>query len=271
MSSKQKVKSLFIFCFEKNTTFAHRFSPFLLLNDSDIMNTPVRRYIFVDFDTLTRIKFKKIEKICDKVFVFIPEAVTMIPFALVKDMQKMGNHVKWVSLSTEDLVHSDDLNYHICFFMGKLHEKIAGDIEFAVLSNDVSLDPLVRFINGSGRNCIRVKPNIAQEGASNATQKGIEIEEDEEEPEPAAHLPHVVTETQTNGLVTGNLIDDTARETIRRLIRSATRPTEVDDLKKYILLNHQEIGMNGNLEKIIRRLESSGDIILKEDEVVYNF
>jgi hypothetical protein len=240
------------------------------------MNTPVRRYIFVDFETLTRIKFKKIEKICDKVFVFIPEAVTMIPFALVKDMQKMGNQVKWVTLSTEDLVHADDLNYHICFFMGKLHEKIAGDIEFAVLSNDVSLDPLVRFINGSGRNCIRVKPNIAQDDApndsKNASKRGTEMENDEDdEEEIASHIPNATAEIKTNGLVTGNLIDDTARETIRRLIRSATRPTEVDDLKKYILLNHQEIGMNGNLEKIIRRLESSGDIVLSETEVVYNF
>jgi hypothetical protein len=239
------------------------------------MNTPVRRYIFVDFDTLTRIKFKKIEKICDKVFVFIPEEVTMIPFALVKDMQKMGNQVKWVSLSTEDLVHAADLNYHICFFMGKLHEKIAGDIEFAVLSNDVSLDPLVRFINGSGRNCIRVKPNIAQEDAPNdsksLSRKEIEMEQEEDEAETTLPISHATAEIQTNGLVTGNLIDDTARETIRRLIRSATRPTEVDDLKKYILLNHQEIGMNGNLEKIIRRLESSGDIVLRESEVVYNF
>ncbi len=240
------------------------------------MNTPVRRYIFVDFDTLTRIKFKKIEKICDKVFVFIPEEVTMIPFALVKDMQKMGNQVKWVSLSTEDLVHADDLNYHICFFMGKLHEKIAGDIEFAVLSNDVSLDPLVRFINGSGRNCIRVKPNIAQENAPNdskqASNKETEMEQEEEdEEEVVLPMPKTITENKTNGLVIGNLIDDTARETIRRLIRSATRPMEVEDLKKYILLNHQEIGMNGNLEKIIRRLESSGDIVLKETAVVYNF
>jgi hypothetical protein len=251
------------------------FHPLFTIKLSPIMNTPVRRYIFVDFDTLTRIKFKKIEKICDKVFVFIQEEVTMIPFALVKDMQKMGNHVKWVSLSTEDLVHADDLNYHICFFMGKLHEKIAGDIEFAVLSNDVSLDPLVRFINGSGRNCIRVKPNIAQDDTPNrskqASQNGTAVETDDEEPETVSHAPNATPEIQTNGLVTGNLIDDTARETIRRLIRSATRPTEVDDLKKYILLNHQEIGMNGNLEKIIRRLESSGDILLKEDEVVYNF
>jgi hypothetical protein len=240
------------------------------------MNTPVRRYIFVDFDTLTRIKFKKIEKICDKVFVFIPEVVTMIPFALVKDMQKMGNQVKWVSLSTEDLVHADDLNYHICFFMGKLHEKIAGDIEFAVLSNEVSLDPLVRFINNSGRNCLRVKPNIVVEdtpnGSKQTSKKGtpIEVESDEEE-EFSAPITDSSAEIQTNGFVIGSLIDDTARETIRRLIRSGTRPTEVDDLKKYILLNHQEIGMNGNLEKIIRRLESSGDIALKESEIVYNF
>ena len=239
------------------------------------MNTPVRRYIFVDFDTLTRIKFKKIEKICDKVFVFISEAVTMIPFALVKDMQKMGNQVKWVSLAVEDLADTNDLNYHICFFMGKLHEKIAGDIEFAVLSNDVSLDPLVRFINGSGRNCIRVKPNIAQDDASNesklSSKKEIEIESEEDESENTSSISNTTSEIQTNSLVIGNLIDDTARETIRRLIRSATRPIEIDDLKKYILLNHEEIGMNGNLEKIIRRLESSGDIVLKESEVMYNF
>jgi PIN domain len=253
--------------FWKKITFARQFSPFLLSNDQHIMNTPVRRYIFVDFDTLIRIKFKKIEKICDKVFVFISEEVTMIPFALVKDMQKMGNQVKWVSLSMADLADTEDMNYHICFFMGKLHEKIAGDIEFAVLSNDVTLDPLVRFINGSGRNCIRVKPNIVLDDVPDAAK-----DESEHVQHPiSTHSSAAPTETETNGFITGSLIDNTARETIRRLIRSGTRPTEVDDLKKYILSNHQEIGMNGNLEKIIRRLESSGDIVLKEDEVVYNF
>ncbi|MEO0043501.1 MAG: hypothetical protein RL329_2949 [Bacteroidota bacterium] len=239
------------------------------------MNTPVRRYIFVDFDTLTRIKFKKIEKICDKVFVFIQEEVTMIPFALVKDMQKMGNAVKWVPLATADLVHPDDLNYHICFFMGKLHEKVAGDIEFAVLSNDVSLDPLVRFINSSGRNCLRVKPNVGLDSAQTEIPqraKKMQAEDDDlDELEPVELLENHSKELETNGLVAGSLIDDTARETIRRLIRSGTRPIEVDDLKKYILLNNQEIGMNGNLEKIIRRLESSGDIVLSETEVIYNF
>ena len=93
------------------------------------MTTQIRRYLFLDFDTLRQIRFKKLEKVCDKVFVFIGSDMETIPFSLVKDMQRMGANVKWIEVGGAS---PHDLNYHICFLMGKLHEKISAEVEFAI-------------------------------------------------------------------------------------------------------------------------------------------
>jgi hypothetical protein len=67
------------------------------------------------------------------------------------------------------------------------------------------------------------------------------------------------------------LIEQTAQETINRLIRSGNRPAEISTLKNYILLHNQELSMHGNLEKIIRRMEEKREIAIQGQEVVYNF
>ena len=123
------------------------------------MNTNIRRYVFLDFETLKHIKFKKLEKVCDKIFVFVNSTTENIPFTLVREMQRMGNAIKWVEVSATS---QDDLNYHICFLMGKLHERISIDVEFAILSNDTRFDALVNFVNSTGRNCLRIRQSIAE-------------------------------------------------------------------------------------------------------------
>jgi hypothetical protein len=50
-----------------------------------------------------------------------------------------------------------------------LHEKVPTEIQFAVLSDDSSLDPLVRFINEAGRNCLRVKRSLATDEPTTPT------------------------------------------------------------------------------------------------------
>lgn len=255
------------------------------------MTTHTRRYVFLDFDTLINIKFKKLEKVCDKIFVFVGSEVTDIPFALVRDMQNMGNAIKWVEVGTST---THDANYHICFLMGKLHEKISGDVEFAILSNDTAFDPLVNFINSTGRACVRIKNNSSMEKA--ATPK----------PEPAAPLSMTSNGQEKTGVETAVpvaksaleainsrlfgehkseslneervqangehvLIEETARETVRRLIRSGNRPQNVTMLRNYILLHNQELSLHGDVDKIINRLKDSNDIELSNDLIQYNF
>ncbi|MGK0365384.1 MAG: hypothetical protein ACI85O_002450 [Saprospiraceae bacterium] len=120
------------------------------------MKKSTRRYLFLDFEDLKDIKFRKIEKVCDRIFIFIRKEEKQIPVDLVQKMQRFGRNAKWVAIDGLDIMQT--MNYHISFLMGKLHERIDTEIEFAVLSNDENFDPLVTYINTKGgRSCLRVK------------------------------------------------------------------------------------------------------------------
>ncbi len=244
------------------------------------MNTNIRRYVFLDFETLKHIKFKKLEKVCDKIFVFVDSDTDGIPFALVRDMQKMGSSIKWMEVNGAS---PTDLNYQICFLMGKLHEKISQDVEFAILSNDTAFDPLVHFINSTGRNCLRIRQSTAEsaqtDGISGEAPLRIELQKSEAEPkvnieELSKSLFDDLTLELTNGAAVSDnhtLIEETAHETIERLMRSGNRPHSVDMLRSYILLHNQELSQHGNVDKIIKSLESKDSIAIQNGDIKYHF
>ena len=243
------------------------------------MNTNIRRYVFLDFETLKRIKFKKLEKVCDKIFVFVGNTTENIPFALVREMQKMGSSIKWVEV---EAASPNDLNYHICFLMGKLHEKIGSDVEFAILSNDTAFDPLVHFINSTGRNCLRIRQSAAEAVAAAPDlleNTRIELKKNEIEPkinieELSKSLFDDLTLELTNGVAVTDdhvLIEETARETVERLMRSGNRPHSVAMLRSYILLHNQELSQHGNVDKIIESLESKDRILIQNGDIEYHF
>ncbi len=243
------------------------------------MNTNIRRYVFLDFETLKRIKFKKLEKVCDKIFVFVGSATENIPFALVREMQKMGSSIKWVEVGAAS---PNDLNYHICFLMGKLHEKISSDVEFAILSNDMAFDPLVHFINSTGRNCLRIRQSAAEAvPAAPEVLENPRIELKKSEVEPKVNIEELskslfddLTLELTNGVAVTDshvLIEETARETVERLMRSGNRPHSVAMLRSYILLHNQELSQHGNVDKIIESLESKDRILIQNGDIEYHF
>lgn len=244
------------------------------------MNTNIRRYVFLDFETLKRIKFKKLEKVCDKIFVFVGSATENIPFALVREMQKMGASIKWVEVGAAS---PNDLNYHICFLMGKLHEKISSEVEFAILSNDTAFDPLVHFINSTGRNCLRIRQSVADTptppDVEDVQSPRIDVKKTDIEPkinieELSKSLFDDLTLELTNGAAVSDnhvLIEETARETVERLMRSGNRPHSVAMLRSYILLHNQELSQHGNVDKIIETLESKDRILIQNGDIEYHF
>jgi PIN domain len=242
------------------------------------MTTHTRRYVFIDFETLTKIKFRKLEKVCDKLFVFVSSEIESVPFPLVKDIQKMGNAVKWIEVGGMAL---QDLNYHICFLMGKLHEKISSDVEFAILSNDDAFDPLVNFINSTGRNCLRVKQQITETNEEKPvvftpkteSPKAAEPPKAEKEVLGARLFGERQSETHMSdeGSSDRTIVDETASETVRRLIRSGNRPADLNMLKSYILLHNQEMSLHGNVDKVIAQLKENDSIHVEGAQVVYNF
>jgi hypothetical protein len=178
-------------------------------------------------------------------------------------MQRMGSAVKWV---TVDHLNHSGANYHITFLMGKLHEKVNYDIEFAILSNDVVYDHLINFINSEGRSCVRVKrkdSKVSDEPSLAGTRT--------EQIPSAIHTDFHPQPFPVDKEFGDDLIEKTALETISRLVRSGNRPAEISTLKNYILLHNQELSIQGNLELIIQRMEEKKEIAIKGQEVLYNF
>ena len=221
-----------------------------------------RRYIFVDYDSLKRIKFRKLEKVCDKVFVFIDSNENYIPFSLVRQMQRMGNAIKWV---TVDHLNQSGASYHITFLMGKLHEKVNYDIEFAILSNDSTYDNLINFINSEGRSCVRVKRKESK------TSDDVLMGDSRTEHISGIHSDFQSQPFSVEHHISDDLIEKTALDTINRLVRSGNRPAEVSTLKNYILLHNQELNIQGNLEQIIQRMAEKKEIAIRGQEVLYHF
>lgn len=253
------------------------------------MQSQNRRYVFIEFEDLKRIKFKKLERICTHMFVFVNENEKYIPLAIAQSIQRLGKRLKWIPINADE---GEDMTHQLAFLMGRMHQKVHKDVEFAILSNDATLDPLVTFINNEGRNCLRVKrqkTHIEQE-----IKESIEhLNQDMSYVESGIHHEQGVkdVEEKPSELTSGfssiaqpldvdveieeypdqSLIEKTARETVKRLIRSGNRPADLPMLKSYIMLHNQELSDDMNIDKILNRLLDTKEIMIENEDVVYNF
>lgn len=244
------------------------------------MRTNHRRFIFVDFENLREVKFKKLDKVCDKVFIFIRSDEQQIPFDLVLHLQKMGKAVKWVIVEPTD---RGDMNYIISFMMGRLHQKIDKIMEFAVISNDPDFDSVIHFINGTGRSCLRVKRDSLRKEKKAAPSSEIKkekkttfesFENNAEENLDEFNIDQNGGHPKADYLVREEeeAIERSAENTINKLIRSGNRPSDVGLLKDYIITNNHGLIFNNNsVDKVIKKLEGSNEIEVNDEEIVYHF
>jgi len=259
------------------------------------------RIIFISIIDLQKIKFDKLEQVCDKVYVFVDKDEKSIPFYLVKQLQHLGENVRWVGVDgkTPEAVAS-----HISFYLGRLDEQIQKDIEFAIISEDTKLDNLIQYINEEGRSCIRVtrskqkttstgdlngiswstkKEELPKEQVKGTTNEPPRVKTPEREAikkavhkeiMPSANTATAVATKPNNG--SGDqkkvlLSDKIAKETIKRLVLSGNRPAALESLKSYILLQYNTVEVNQQINVIIQKMEQNKEIAVKEGAVVYNF
>ncbi|MEZ4963082.1 MAG: PIN domain-containing protein [Saprospiraceae bacterium] len=228
------------------------------------MNTQGRRYIFIDFENLLQVKFKKLEKVATRIFVFVNAQEESVPLQLARQMQPFGKNLRWIVVSNSS---NSKLNYHIAFIMGKLHQKLDMGVEFAVVSHDMDFDPLISFINQTGRSCLRVK---RKKDEGSIYQPELGGQEDFSGVEDNSLRPFS-NSGDIDVLVEDEIIARTAEETVKRLIRSGNRPQEVATLKNYILLHSQELSLHGNVDRIIQQMKDTKDIDIHKGEIIYNF
>ncbi len=251
------------------------------------MSIKKKRFVFTEFKTLQHISFEKLEKVCDKLFVLIRPQEQQIPFPLVLAMQRMGKNAKWIVAKATD---SGSLEFHLSFLLGKLDEKLSEEIEFALLSGSTNLDPVIDFINQSGRNCLRVTVEETEaeletevyEDEAYLSDEAPEEYETESEMQIDLSEGNTATEKERTGLgtavsaepkvVSKEDIESKALETVQRLQYTGNRPAEVVLLRDYIALFHQGIEDNdGQADQIINKLVEDKQIEVRKGIIKYNF
>jgi len=241
-------------------------------------NEDYSRFLFIGFEDLKKIKFDKLQQVCDKVFVFVNKTEKTIPFLLVQRLQKLGESVQWIPVSGEN---RETICHFLSFQLGLMHEQVEEDIEFAIISEDASFDSIIGHLNEIGRSAVRVtgskekSEHTSDLNNINWSKKEEEVVEKEEvmpqrdkkngerlieKPKPSAVSPQ-----------NQQLSERIARETIKRLVMSGNRPAAIDALKSYILLQYNNVDVNRNIDLIIRKLEKTKEIEVKDKEVLYNF
>ncbi len=229
-----------------------------------------RRYIFSGLEALMEGKLKKLAGLCEKLFIFIDEEEPVVPVKIVRKLQAFGKKIKWVPVEI-DL--QTDFQVFFSFFVGKTHERTAPDVEFIILGAQPQYDSLVRFINTSGRSCLRLEPARALE----LLEPGYDIAHVEPVPAvPSDRQIDPVRAVEPSGAGEGGKTDAAckkiAQEVVQRMIRSGNRPAELETLREYIRLCHQELPGPGSIDSIIRHMEERKEIVLNgNSEVVYHF
>ena len=250
-------------------------------------NEDYSRIIFIGFDDLKKIKFDKLEQVCDKVFVFVNREEKAIPFVLVQQLQKLGESVQWIPVTGSN---ENNSCHFLSFHLGVAHEQMEEDVEFALISEDSGFDGIIMHLNELGRNAVRVTRNKEKSEHTsdldniNWSRKAEEkdIVEKTATKISAKTAVHEVGKTNGERLVdkpkpsavspqSQQLSERIAKETIKRLVMSGNRPAAIDALKSYILLQYNNVDVNRNIDLIIRKLEKTKEIEVKDKEVLYNF
>lgn len=259
------------------------------------MSIKKRRFVFTEFATLQHVSFEKLQKVCDKLFVLIHQHEKHIPLQMVLSMQQMGKNAKWIVVPTRI---DKPLDYHLSYLLGKLDEKLSDDIEFAVVSSKDILDPLIDYMNLSGRSCLRVTLEETTEVVEEEDGEDLDLEEadylvkdgESEDYEDDTDLQIDLTESTgkptayevaTKSVETVAVAESTtdiqdiekkAEETVERLKYTGNRPMEVVLLRDYISLFHQGIEEDdGQADQIINKLVENKLIEVRKGVINYNF
>jgi septum formation inhibitor MinC len=248
-----------------------------------------KRYIFVDYENLKKVNIKKLEKVSERIFIFLPSGVDKIPFSLVKNLQKLGRMVKWIQVQEAS---AQELDFPMAFTIGNLHQEVSEEIEFAIIGNDARLDSLVQFINQSGRSALRVKnePEISTHREDGVQEPIVEKTNNPVlQQEMPAVIPNPTPSNHSNAKETiaektnskegiskfpkegDQFVDETAKDVIKRLIRSGNRPSELTMLKNYILMSNPEKTVHDNIDFILQKMSSINSITIEGEDIVYHF
>ncbi|MFK8056798.1 MAG: PIN domain-containing protein [Saprospiraceae bacterium] len=237
----------------------------------------VRRFVFVHYEDLLHIRFKKLEKVTDKLYVFISDTVSQMPVWLVKQVQEMGRDLEWIEVGEADRNLTNTL---MAFTIGTLHEKVDLGVEFAILSDDERIDTLVEHICNGERACVRVKQGAPS--AESVKMNSSASAEPKPAPKPSEVSPKRAPERSV--LIADELEEDMEVEDLDLDVAPISKPQGFDDFSSFkeddkaVSVNQEgnfnlrprfqqtlptvderEVNVAGLADNVVRRLIRSGN------------
>jgi len=108
-------------------------------------------YLLIDFENVHPTNLELLTQHPFKVFVFVGENQTRVPFDLADSMQLLGNAARWVKIAGNG---QNALDFHIAYYIGEL-AAAEPDAQFHVISKDKGFDPLIRHLESKGIKVMR--------------------------------------------------------------------------------------------------------------------
>ena len=145
-----------------------------------IMKGMYRRIIFVDYENVQKVRLEHIDREATLLHICIGQGQNKIPFELVQNAQKFGEHVVWMKIEGSG---KNNLDFHIAYSMGVYDHDTDIDTEFILLSKDKGFDALLKYISGRGRPCRRVESLVeVRKGAPEPKKPSQEVRRPVQEP-----------------------------------------------------------------------------------------
>lgn len=225
-----------------------------------------QRYIFTTYGYLEKIRFGRLRKICDKIFI-VGTKDDQLPIKLVKKAHSWKGDLKWYVV---DLKKNGDINNRLSYLLGKQDQKAGDDVEFILLSDDSGLNPIISSLKAAGRSILRI---------------GSAATEDKKEEEPILLFDPIVEEKEEvtefepipiaafrPGLDENEVVQHSARKTLQKLQNEGHRPENLETLKHYIhLFSSNTEGQRASIDQILEYMEAHREIKIEQGVVKYNF
>ena len=99
-------------------------------------------YVLIDFENVQPKNLEILKNHPFKIFVFVGENQTKVPFGLATAMQEFGEGAKYIKISGNG---KNSLDFHIAYYIGKLSLEDPNGY-FHIISKDTGFDPLIKHL-----------------------------------------------------------------------------------------------------------------------------
>ena len=99
-------------------------------------------YVLIDMENVSPENIELLDQEWIRVFLFVGKNQTKLPFAIVKDIQRLGSRAKYIEMAGTG---HNALDFHIAYYIGRI-AAVDKDAYFHIVSNDTGFDPLIAHL-----------------------------------------------------------------------------------------------------------------------------